>query len=78
MTHNDVNDEIGYQIRSPGAVISLHAKCGPNQSNFGKTDSRNPAIILNPRRNFQILISRNTWNKILRQPIFGFMGFPNT
>jgi hypothetical protein len=46
MTHDDVIDKIWYQIRTPGAVISLHAKFGPNRSNFGKTDSRNPAIIL--------------------------------
>ena len=38
-----VFDIIWYQIRTPGTIISLHGKFGPNQSNFGKTDSRNPA-----------------------------------
>ena len=78
MTHNDVNDEIWYQIQSYGAVIILHAKFGPNQRNFGKTDSRNPAMIFHQRRNFKILISRNTRNKIRRPTIYGFMGIRNT
>ena len=78
MTHDDVIDKIWYQIRTPGAVISLHAKFGPNRSNFGKTGSRNPAIILHPRRNFKILICRKLRNKILRPPIIGFTGFSYT
>jgi hypothetical protein len=48
MTYDDVIYKILYQIRTPGAVISLHAKFGPNRSNFGKTDSRNP-----PTQKFQ-------------------------
>ena len=38
MTHDDVINKIWYQIRTPGAVISLHDKFGPNRSTFWKTD----------------------------------------
>ena len=54
MNHYDVIDKIWNQIRTPGAVISLNAKFGLNRSNFGKTVSRNPAIILYLRRNFNL------------------------
>ena len=78
MTYYDVIDKICYQIRALGAIISLIAKFGANQSSFGKTDSRNPAIILHLRGNFKILIYRMLRNKILRPAIFGFTGFSNT
>jgi hypothetical protein len=38
MTHNGVIGQIRFQIRTPGARISLHTKFGPDWINFRKID----------------------------------------